>query len=167
MDITAPGTNLYSAYYGGQTGGNAPHLPGSPAGPPGGPASYSLGRAGTSYAAPIVAGGAALLDDVSYATALPATSRDARVIKANLLNSADKTVGWTNGQADDGFGVIRTTQSLDWALGAGQVNLDTAFDQYTAGTQDVPGLGGGNVQTIGWDYATIAAGAELVVTASA
>ncbi len=32
------------------------------------------------------------------------------------------------------------------------LNLDRAFGQYLLGTQDVPGLGGGTVAPIGWDY---------------
>ena len=35
------------------------------------------------------------------------------------------------------------------------MNLNRAFDQYTAGTTDVPGLGGGRVQAIGWDYGQV------------
>ncbi|MGB2998132.1 MAG: PEP-CTERM sorting domain-containing protein [Phycisphaerae bacterium] len=58
--------------------------------------------------------------------------------------------------------MITTTQSLDWAQGAGRMNLSRAYDQYVtvgqggaAGTTDVPGLGSGdvgNVNAIGWDF---------------
>lgn len=161
VDIAAPGTDLQSAYYGGQTGGNNPSLAGSPSGPAGGPAFYSSGLGGTSFAAPITAGGVALLDSASRADAGLAgnvNSRDARVVKAVLMNSADKIPGWSNGQANVG-GIITTTQSLDWASGAGALNLDRAYDQYiTAGTRDVTGLGGGTVEEVGWDYGEVALG---------
>ena len=159
VDIAAPGTNLTSAYYGGQTGGNNPTLPGSV--PSGGPNYYSGGLAGTSFAAPIVAGGVALLDSASKNDAALSgnpDSRDARVIKAVLMNSADKIAGWDNGQQNVG-GVITTSQSLDWASGAGALNLDRAYDQYiTAGTRDVAGLGGGTVEEVGWDYGQVGIG---------
>jgi hypothetical protein len=71
-----------------------------------------------------------------------------------LLNSADKPTGWDNGQADSG-GVITTTQSLDWAFGAGSMNLDTAYDQYLTGTTDVAGTGGGTVDQTGWDLGSL------------
>jgi len=159
VDIAAPGTNLTGAYYGGQTGGNNPSLPGSA--PSGGPNSYSGGLAGTSFAAPVTAGGAALLDSASKndaGLAGNANSRDARVVKAVLLNSADKIPGWNNGQQNVG-GVIQTVQSLDYASGAGALNLDKAYDQYIeAGTRDAAGLGGGAVQEVGWDYGQVGAG---------
>ena len=69
VDIAAPGTDLTSAYYGGQTGGNNPTLPGSPSGVPGGPSFYSGGLAGTSFSSPIVAGAASLVDSASYTSA--------------------------------------------------------------------------------------------------
>jgi len=159
VDIAAPGTTLTSAFYGGQTGGNNPTRPGSVAQP--GSNFYSGGLGGTSFAAPITAGGVALLDSASKADAGLAgniNSRDARVVKAVLMNSADKIPGWNNGQANVG-GVIQTTQSLDWASGAGALNLDRAYDQYiTAGTRDVAGLGGGTVEEVGWDYGEVAIG---------
>src|SRR5687767_9789106 len=42
VDIAAPGTNLTSAYYGGETGGNSPVLGGAPGGGPGSPTTYSF-----------------------------------------------------------------------------------------------------------------------------
>lgn len=162
VDLAAPGTNLTSAYYGGATGGNW----GNP-NPVPGTNLYTGQLAGTSFAAPIIAGGVALVDDAGYAL-FPANpnARDARVVKAVLLNAADKIPGWTNNLS----GVIpyTTTQSLDWASGAGRMNLDRTFDQYVptanggqAGTTDVPGLGSGNlgnVDAIGWDYGLVLQG---------
>jgi subtilisin family serine protease len=119
VDLVAPGQDLLTAYYGGQTGGNGTTLSGSAAGPSGN--NYYQPVAGTSFAAPIVAGGAALLDSASHVNALPSQSRDARVVRAVLMNSADKIAGWDNGQQSVS-GVITTTQSLDWNLGAGRLN---------------------------------------------
>ncbi len=156
VDLAAPGTNLTSAFYGGATGGNS----GNPAPVPG-VNLYTGGLGGTSFAAPIIAGGVALVDDAGYAL-FPANpnARDARVVKAVLLNAADKIAGWTNNQT--AVVPYTTTQSLDWASGAGRMNLDRSFDQYVpaasggqAGTTDVPGLGGGNVDAIGWDYGLV------------
>lgn len=160
VDISAPGSNLWSAYYGGQTGGNNATLTGST------PwtevaNSYSSGIAGTSFAAPIVAGGAALLN--SAARNLPGLSgnpdaRDSMVIKSLLLTGADKTVGWTNNlqtawNGPDSY--LRTTQSLDWAVGAGRMNLDQTFDIQMGGTRDLSGTGSGLLGQVagkGWDY---------------
>jgi hypothetical protein len=76
-----------------------------------------------------------------------------------MMNSADKTIGWDNGQIANGFGGVDTSQSLDFAAGAGALNLDHAFDQYlTAGTRDVAGVGGGTVQETGWGLGTISDG---------
>jgi hypothetical protein len=171
VDIVAPGTNLTLAYYGGATGGNNPTLTGSPSGAAGGPNVYTAGLAGTSFAAPIVAGGAALLDSASYNTpalAVNPNSRDARVIKAVLMNSADKIPGWNNGEIPhpNGFGGVRTTQSLDYNSGAGAMNLTKAYGQYvTAGTRDVPGTFSGlqgPVAPIGWDFGKVTAATDNV-----
>ena len=163
VDIAAPGTSLTSAYYGGQAGGNNATLPGSPSGSIGGPTFYSSGVAGTSFASPITAGAAALIDSASYNTASltgNANSRDSRVVKAVLLNSADKTLGWSNGQIanPNGLGGVLTSQSLDWKVGAGRLNLDQAYDQYLSGTTDVAGTGGGLISELGWDYGEVNSG---------
>jgi hypothetical protein len=106
----------------------------------------------------MVSGGVALLDSASYLDGLNANSRDARVIKAVLMNSATKLPGWNNGQALNAAGVVVTTQSLDWSQGAGQLNLNRAYDQYLSGTMGVPGMSGGTVAGIGWDYAALSLG---------
>lgn len=152
VDITAPGTNLTLAFYGGVTGGNTGGT--DPTG--GANNQYTPNSAGTSFAAPIVAGGATLLADVAYdrfaSNALNA--RDGQVIKAVLLNSASKPTGWNNGQSNVA-GVIKTTQALDYTYGAGILNLTQAFTQYTAGTTDVTGTSGGTIAAVGWDYGIV------------
>ncbi|MFM8332199.1 MAG: S8 family peptidase [Candidatus Methylumidiphilus sp.] len=150
IDIAAPGENLILA----TNDNNSSN-------------SYASGKQGTSFAAPIVAGGAALVADAGKAIyAGNANAIDGRVVKAVLLNGADKTSGWNNGQATVS-GVVTTTQSLDYAAGAGRMNLDKTYNQYVdpghggkAGTTDVLGhdclTGGacdmGTVSATGWDY---------------
>jgi hypothetical protein len=107
-----------------------------------------------------LAGGAALLYDAARGE-LPNVpdAQDARVIKAVLMNSADKTQGWDNGQVLFN-GEILTTQGLDNRVGTGRMNLDAAFDQYLSGTTDVLGTNQGNlgmVDEIGWDYGVVVA----------
>jgi len=149
VDLAAPGTLLTAAFYGGATGSNLAGVAS------GGSESFTTFLQGTSFAAPIVAGGATLLVDVAYDRfAADAESRDGRVIKAVLQNSAWKIAGWNNGQQTVS-GVIRTTQSLDWASGAGMMNLVGAYAQFTTGTTNVPGLGGGEVEPVGWDFGEV------------
>jgi hypothetical protein len=160
VDLAAPGTQLVSAFYGGQTGGNNTSLAGS-ANAGSVPNAYSSGINGTSFAAPIVAGGAALV--ASAAKTLPGlaanpSASESMVVKALLLTGADKTAGWSNGQNlvnEGGDDFLRTTQSLDWDVGAGRMNLDRTFDIQVSGQQDVAGfaLGAmGAVASLGWDY---------------
>ena len=152
IDIAAPGQELTLAYYGGTTGGNA-----SGSDPTGGSGSYyGYLVAGTSFAAPIVAGGAALVVDVGYDQFGGGQAIQAYVVKAVLLNSATKTtlLPWDNDQQLVG-GVITTTQALDWTIGAGRMNLDAAYTQYTGGTTNVTGLTGGSVEIVGWDYGQV------------
>jgi hypothetical protein len=119
---------------------------------------YYVNVAGTSFAAPLVSGGAALLVDAGKALYGGGTSVDARVLKAVLMNAADRFPGWANGLTNLG-GVLVTTQSLDEQVGAGRLNLADAYRQYTLGTHDVEGLGGGTVALTGWDYGLAAPGA--------
>jgi hypothetical protein len=157
VDIAAPGTDLVLAAYTGTTGANG-----------GGTDPYNLadnlyafGAAGTSFSSPTVAGGAALLVDAGYDRLGGGTSVDALVIKAILLNSASKIPGWNNNTSII-EGVITTTQGLDLGVGAGALNLDRAFDQYLAGTTDLPGLGGGSIGLLGWDYGQVGEGAPTI-----
>lgn len=151
VDIVAPGSGITLASYRGGEGGN-PFRGFNSTNPS--PTVYE-NQAGTSFAAPMVAGGATLLCDVGYDKFDGGTSVHANVIKAVLLNSADKLPGWNNGQTNQN-GVITTTQALDYTFGAGQMNLDKAYTQYTAGTTDVAGdAGGTNLSAIGWDLGAV------------
>lgn len=136
VDITAPGTQIQGAY---TTTGES---------------SYSQ-IAGTSAASPMVAGGASLMIDAGRSVfAGDPHAVDARVIKAALLNSAEKTHGWSNAQQMVD-GVLTTTQSLDWVTGAGSLNLDRGYDQYVAAGTTGVAMGSGNLGAVaqtGWDY---------------
>lgn len=149
VDILAPGQTLTLAFYGGQTGGNGIALPGSTL--DAGTNLYSGSVAGTSFAAPIVAGGATLLNDASLSLGMGQNSRESRVIKAVLMNSADKLAGWTNNPTVIS-GASVTTQGVDFVQGAGQMNLTKAYTQYIGGVQDVVGSGGGAIGAVGWDF---------------
>ena len=127
---------------------------------------YTYGS-GTSFAAPIVSGVVSLLYSDSYAKNRGEESRDARLMKAVIINSADKVSGWDNGQrvrnnvqvsgfnggADVSFdNVIATEQSLDYTYGGGALNAKAAYEQYAENSTWVMGdvaLGGEYVQAIG------------------
>ncbi|MCC7146518.1 MAG: S8 family serine peptidase [Phycisphaeraceae bacterium] len=148
IDLVAPGHVLKLAKYGGTTGSNTGGID-----PTGGATNmYHTYQTGTSFSSPAVAGGAALVVDVGYDRYGGGQAVDGRVVKAVLMNSATKPTGWNNGQAVGFDDAIRTTQSLDHSSGAGQMNLDQAFLQYTEGTHNVAGNGGGSISSIGWDY---------------
>lgn len=153
VDILAPGTSLDLAYYGGQTGGNDSSLPYSPDDSAGTESSYTSVN-GTSFSAPIVSGAVALMHDAAIGLGLGAEARQPNVVKAILMTGADKTAGWDNGQFVNAQGQIITEQSLDWAAGAGLLNLDRSFDLLTAGTTNLP-TAGGEVERRGWDFGVL------------
>jgi len=159
VDLAAPGVSITSAFYGGQNGGNNTSLAGS-TDQGSSPTAYSDSIDGTSCAAPLVAGGAALVSSAAR-TLTPLVSNTAAshamVVKSLLLTGADKTAGWDNGQATvtaSGTTFIQTTQSLDWAVGAGRMNLDRTFGIQLLGQTDVAGTATGllgDVAELGWD----------------
>src|SRR5207249_767089 len=70
-----------------------------------------------------------------------------------------KTAGWGNGQSWNGT-TWSTAQSLDFAAGAGRLNLDQAFRQYvsTTGAPVTQLLAAGptnTVRTTGWARGTL------------
>jgi len=164
VDIAAAGEDYFLAAYLGPTGSlgasTVPVIVGmlqvpSPTD------QYFLNMSGTSFSAPLVSGGIALLKDAAAnhpflnLNATPAAN-DTRVIKSVLMAGATETTGWDNGQAADAHGVIRTAQALDYATGAGALNLNNAVDIYLlAGTRDVWGTAGGFVSETGWDYGVV------------
>jgi hypothetical protein len=128
--------------------------------------------AGTSFATPLVSGAVAQL--TAYAHGLQSSAStlqlfdsnapqritdatDSRVIKAVLLNSADKNGGWNNGQTLVN-GVLTTTQGLDNTIGAGQLNVTRAADNYLNGNFDPQVIGTEYVGPKGWDLSTVTAG---------
>lgn len=159
VDILAPSENLSALRYGGATGGNNSSLAGSVAVA----TRDSRGLFGTSFSTPIAAGAAALLYSLSrdrMATNLE--SRDARVIKAVLLNSADKLDGWSAAPTIEA-NVWTTRQGLDAAQGAGRLNLDRAYDQYAPAATTQAGFIGtappfSIIPNTGWDLHTIQLG---------
>ncbi len=158
VDLAAPGEQLFLAAYLGNTGSigaAAPEYAQTPS-----PTNlYFRNMDGTSYAAPIVAGGIALLKDVAKThpwlnfNGNP-LAFDTRVVKSVLMAGAQKTVGWDNGQSLIN-GVHVTTQALDPATGAGAMDLSGSTKVFYFGTRDVAGSGGGQIASSGWDAGTI------------
>jgi hypothetical protein len=157
VSISAPGTDLILPAYVGATGTNQSgtlfDLTGID------PSEYSqlyfIGVAGTSFASPLTAGGAALIVDAGYTNFGGGVSIDGRVVKAVLLNSADKIPGWNNNTVNKN-GVLFTAQGLDFNSGAGALDLSRAYDQYLSGTTNTPALTGGTVQRLGWAFGHVA-----------
>ena len=100
---------------------------------------------GTSFASPTVAGAVALLQDVGLAQPLP-MSIHPTVMKAVLLTGARKLEGWSNsGQpgkpqdnrdgpdVDSGLVDAMTDQPLDFAQGAGVLDIKRSYEIYFGG----------------------------------
>lgn len=155
VTLAAPGEDFAVAYYGGPEGSAPKPIDGSL------PDNlYIINAAGTSFSAPLVSSGVALLKDVARnhpALAANPHALDTRVVKAVLMASAHRTQGWDNGQRLVGD-VVRTTQSLDWTVGAGRMDLARAYDVLTGATADIAGLSGGQIHAQGWDYGSVALG---------
>jgi hypothetical protein len=134
----------------------------------GGPDFYSGGLAGTSFAAPITAAGVSLMHQAGAAL-VGGNAEDTRVIKASLLNAAAKIPGWNNGETPhpNGNGGVVTSQALDYASGAGALDMNRTYTQYLLGQTDIAGTTGGSTpQVKGWDYAnaTLGGNTNVVIT---
>jgi hypothetical protein len=157
VDIAAPGESLFLAAYLGDSGtiGASPELAGIIQEPS--PTDlYFTSLDGTSYSAPIVAGGIALLKDVAKRDPFlnhngNPEAFDTRVVKSVIMAGARETNGWDNGQNE--FNV--TTQALDLQTGAGALDLEAAADVYFFGTRDVDFADGNTILEGGWDAGTV------------
>ena len=161
VDIAAPGERLFLAAYLGDSGSIGAALPGFVQ-QPSPTDQYFTNMDGTSYSAPIVAGGIALLKDVAKTDFFVnhndnADAFDTRVIKSVLMAGAKETEGWNNGQNSMNV----TTQALDLRTGAGALDLVAAADVYFFGTRELAADGGGEIADVGWDAATIDLGSTF------
>lgn len=107
---------------------------------------------GTSFAAPNTA--AILAAQMEYGNA-NGLSIDPLVLKATLLNSAEKirdrtNAAWEPNASSLNAGVLTVTSPLDSQSGAGQVDGLKLYQQYSAGE-----FAPGNVPAVGWDLNTI------------
>ena len=129
------------------------------------PAGTTQRDAGTSFAAPHVAGVAARLLQYGDKLTNSCPVTDPRVIKAILLNSATKLPGWTQQGTGTNGGVISVTHPLDPNQGAGLLNAGRAFNEL-AGGRTFPTQTGSNsidglvYNNLGWDMS----GAQLGLT---
>jgi hypothetical protein len=161
VDIAAPGENFVLAAYLGDTGSlgasTDPDLAELVEIAPT-PGWYFLELDGTSFAAPVVAGGIALLKEAAKdpVNGLSADALDTRVVKSVVMASARETTGWNNGQYVREDGVIVTTQALDYTTGAGALDLQAAYGVYIEGTTGLVESGDGLLLAGGWDLGTIA-----------
>lgn len=155
VDVAAPGEDFYLAAYLGTSGGLGAGFPQITQDPSPGN-QYFIEQSGTSFAAPMVAGGVALMKDLAR-TGLGVSLEtnpeyfDTRVVKSVLMAGATATEGWDNGQNSMNV----TTQALDALTGAGMLNLADSAAIYLGETRDVFGGQGGLVGSNGWDITTI------------
>ena len=157
VHLAAPGENFALAAYLQPTGGLEPALGGFVTAADN--LYFTFSQSGTSFSAPVVAGGIGLLKELirTGPYALPQTEAlDTRVIRSVLMASAIRTEGWDNGQVAGPEGAIVTTQALDHRTGAGRIDLGAAAFVTVFGTTDVPGLGGGaGLASLGWDFGRV------------
>ena len=161
VDLSAPGERMVLAAYLGDSGSIGAALP-DDVDPTLPTDLFSFNMDGTSYSAPIVAGGISLLKDVAKTDLIwnhvgNDDAFDTRVIKSVLMAGSRETEGWDNGQ--NAMNV--TTQALDLRSGAGALDLVAAADVYFFGTRELATDGGGSIANFGWDSATIDLGSTF------
>ena len=108
----------------------------------------------SSFAAPQVAGVAALLIDAARENQI-SRGDDPRLIKALILNGANKLAGWHKGKCDPNDDAYFP---LDYRQGAGLVNAWNSYRQLCAGRYDPNSVNDPNSGRInaGWDLDEIA-----------
>jgi Subtilase family len=123
---------------------------------------FSDNVGGTSFAAPHVAG---LMAQQIGAGIDLGLSTNPLVVKATIMNSADKSVldksgnAWEPANLTLPGGVLTTTQPLDTDSGAGQIDGLALATQYLAGEQRPTGA-----KSIGWDLHAVNNGQSIDYT---
>lgn len=117
----------------------------------------------TSFAAPKVAGGAALMIETAQTHPVLMGNANAdrnEIIKAVLMAGAIRNGAWTNNAPTSGPDRGITDRPLDEVFGAGKLDVNVAHLILTGGEQDgaVTPSSGGTITENGWDLATIDAG---------
>lgn len=108
---------------------------------------------GTSFAGPIVAGAGALLQQWGQYKGMDTSNETMRAVMINSVNKVDGVLGMNRTITDrQGLNWLSSEAYTDQAvplddqMGAGQLDVSRAFQQYDAGEQ-----GPGVVENIGWD----------------
>jgi hypothetical protein len=166
VHISAPGENFFLAAYLQHSGGLEPILVQEGIDEPASDLYFNFTASGTSFSAPVVAGGVGLLKELArdHFSGEANVERlgaalDTRVVRSLIMATSLRTEGWDNGQHTSPGGPLVTTQALDYHTGAGAFDVSRAALVYALGTADVPGLGGGaNLQPSGWDFGSVTLG---------
>lgn len=113
------------------------------------------GWSGSSFATPQVSGTAAMLHQWGNNNAL---SRDPKLMRAVIMNSANKSVQDLAGTRwDENVNLGKGATSISNETGTGQLDAMEAFQQYASGRQE-PTLGNNStnrrVNIVGWDTGT-------------
>ena len=173
VHLAAPGENFALAAYLQPTGGLEPLLSAGTISSAN-DLYFTFNQSGTSFAAPVVSGGLALLKSlarVEFAQPVGVPNErleaalDTRVLRSVTMATALRTTGWNNGQSIASGGFLLTTQALDYRTGAGAFDVSRAAIAYVLGTADVPGIGGATgLAPTGWDRGSVTLGASTDYT---
>lgn len=119
----------------------------------------------TSWATPVVAAAAALLQQVASEPPLASNpnARDPTVLKASLMAGAVHAATWSNAPAASGDSRGEAIRPLDPIFGAGVVNVDRSHRILTGGEQDgsleLPAQA--TLAPAGWDLVQIGPGNDV------